>query len=464
MASSSGFASSTFTAALSEDVKQRRALIPKIAKALSTWNEATRMKNSSSKHDNRLQGKGSIEWIEEKLWGSMTRALRLNGTSSAGVVSTWTPIPTATPTPTPSEPRALGCDDHDHDLLLTLGDSGRHVDVAAETNAAQHETKSFEHPHQQSQGCCIGVSSSPLALDDRDYSTNMHASAASLTHIDRKGEMNSLIGAPQKLIGQEELTHCQCSDPTFAHWHWHWHQLHEHADILEDVLISTDALPSNLPSRQNTAIEAFKIDADIVPLTKNTNITTCTSISTTFEENLTNNMDSPDSRQSLKEVLGDDMLLWSMWKRRPSTCPQGEDDTELLHNMFQNDPDMKLFSHAREEDMSYTDIMMLDSWDFSRKSSRSSTSSTPDSHSSSPFVQLEQISPYSYPSRVSSASSTTLASTRDSKEQRRHSSALKKTTKPSRMSEDDIVFQQTSPSRKVDIKTRKSVRDYSGRR
>lgn len=443
MASPSRSASTVFTAALSDDVKQRRALIPKIAKALSTWNNltahsraaTTSTDNSSSKHD-----VSSVEWIEEKLWLSMTRMLGIDigvdATSSSTLRNESTDM--------------LDCDD----LLLASSDSGRNgslrpppTEVAAETDATRRGPKPFRHLHHlQSLGCRAGISNKSC---DETVSTNMHASAASLTHIDQKGEICRQINAPQNVIRQDELIHC--SESTLCY------QPNEQPDILEDIIIYAAARPSTVPFRQSSAIQVLNTSTD----TNDTNILTPTS--DTFEDSLITEMDSSNPSQSLKEVLGDDMLLWSMWKRRPSTCPPGEDDAELLHNMFENDPDMKLFSPIREEDMSFNDIMMLDSYDFSRKSTSSSTSTTPDSYSRGAFEQLEQISSYSYSSPVSSTSRSTQPSIRDTKEQRRKSSGLKKASRSARMTEDDIIFQQTSPSRSIDIKSRRSVRDYSGR-
>lgn len=451
-------------ATLSEDVKQRQALIPKIAKALSIWNDLTAHKrttstdNLSPNHDNsnclqgHVQDTTSAEWIEQKLWLSMTRALGIGtgmdvAASSAGVLSTcsktWNEI-TGTP----------DCDDLP--LEVTSSDSGRPppTEVAAERNSAQHESKPFGLPHHhQSLGCREGVSNK---LSDRVDSTTMHASAAFLTHVDQNGKIRRLIDARQNIIGQGGLIQYY-SRPTPSH------RQHDYPDpdFLESIFIYDDAPPPpSLSSRRVSSIEASETDTNLFPFIDN--ISTPTPISTIPGERSINEMDSTNSSQSLKEVLGDDMLLWSMWKRRPSTYPPGEDDAELLHNMFQNDPDMKLFSPSREDDMSFADIMMLDSYDFSRKSTNSSTSTTPDSYSSSAFEQLEQMSSYSYSSPVQSTSRNT-SSTHETKEQRRKSSVPRKGSCPARIPEDDFLFQPMSPTRKVDTKTRKSIRDYSGR-
>ncbi|KIW38358.1 uncharacterized protein PV06_09330 [Exophiala oligosperma] len=51
------------------------------------------------------------------------------------------------------------------------------------------------------------------------------------------------------------------------------------------------------------------------------------------------------SNTSLADALGDDHLLWHMWKRRASVVPRGEEDVLEMKMMFQTDPDMKLFGH-----------------------------------------------------------------------------------------------------------------------
>lgn len=146
--------------------------------------------------------------------------------------------------------------------------------------------------------------------------------------------------------------------------------------------------------------------------------------------------------------------------RRASTCPPGEDQAAQLHNMFQNDPDMKLFSPSRDDDLSFSDAMMFGSYDFSRKVTNSSEPTSPSSYSASVWEPVERANPYSY-SQSPAESRSALASTRDTKEHRRRSSILKKSSRPARMSEDDIMFQQTSPTRKVEIKSRKTLKDYS---
>ncbi|OQV09696.1 hypothetical protein CLAIMM_13789 [Cladophialophora immunda] len=58
------------------------------------------------------------------------------------------------------------------------------------------------------------------------------------------------------------------------------------------------------------------------------------------------------SNGSLAEVLGNDHLLWHMWKRRASVAPRGEEDITDMKTLYATDPDMKLFSSRWDLDPS----------------------------------------------------------------------------------------------------------------
>ncbi|KAK5231786.1 hypothetical protein LTR47_007189 [Exophiala xenobiotica] len=58
------------------------------------------------------------------------------------------------------------------------------------------------------------------------------------------------------------------------------------------------------------------------------------------------------SNTSLADVLGNDHLLWHMWKRRASVAPRGEEDVLDMKMMYQTDPDMKLFGQGWDLDPS----------------------------------------------------------------------------------------------------------------
>lgn len=227
------------------------------------------------------------------------------------------------------------------------------------------------------------------------------------------------------LTGQDQLTHDLQS--AFSS------QYDNDPDLFQSIDIYPDPYPSNRASYQTSAIETPNTTQQGTLLDQQTTFTTTT-----------NTMDSQNSMQSLSELLGDDSRLASMWQRRRSTCPTAEEEAEQLHNMFLYDPDMKLFNATRKDTLS--DTMMFDTYDFSRTTSWSSASSSPSTRSTTSFEQLEQPVP----------KSTSTSS-------KRQSSSLKQSSRSSRMSDADILFQQTGSSRTIDIKKRKSSQGYSTR-
>lgn len=63
-------------------------------------------------------------------------------------------------------------------------------------------------------------------------------------------------------------------------------------------------------------------------------------------ESMSGDLKQGPSNTSLADALGDDHLLWHMWKRRASVAPRGEEDVLEMKMMYQSDPDMKLFGHG----------------------------------------------------------------------------------------------------------------------
>jgi len=158
-------------------------------------------------------------------------------------------------------------------------------------------------------------------------------------------------------------------------------------------------------------------------------------------------MPKPSHRQSVSEALGGDHLLWKIWKRRGSAAPPEADDMLEMHIMFENDLDTTLL--RREDWASYDDSMLFDSFDFSRKSKPSSESSWLGS-------PADEISEEPHKNHTLQSHSTQ-SSTSTPKKAKQRSSALQKITPSSRMSDDEILFQQSSPAREVDIKKRKTL-------
>ncbi|EXJ80917.1 hypothetical protein A1O3_07205 [Capronia epimyces CBS 606.96] len=58
------------------------------------------------------------------------------------------------------------------------------------------------------------------------------------------------------------------------------------------------------------------------------------------------------SNAPLADVLGDDHLLWYMWKRRASVALRGEEEVHEMRNMYEMDPDMKVFGAGWGIDLS----------------------------------------------------------------------------------------------------------------
>lgn len=451
---------------------ERQTLVLKIAKTLVSVSDR-RERGRTSEGQSLSPGDwpyGSQEWFEQKLWLCMTRTLGTSGLRLTGDPSKYSDLrnkTTHSDLESTTHARArdslplASCDNHicnkipqgsslpmfAHSHSFTFSDADiTTADVAAASSARQVD---ISHPGllQQSSNCRAGVSS----LADTRRHANMPA-AAFLLHDDQRQETHLQIDMLEDMTGQDQLTHALHS--TFHHWH------QQDSVMSEDILIHDDSSSPMPLFSQNSAIEVSNSDGD--SFTHNREIISSPQF-ITFEST-SNTMDSRNSMQSLSELLGDDSRLGSMWKRRPSYCPPGEDAAEQLHDMFLHDPDMKLFSPTRGQDLPYGDPMMFDTYDFSRASSRSSTSSSPSTCSRRDFEQLEQPSLYSYSSRPSSGSRITSGSSREAKDNKRQSSGSKKASRPTRISEDDILFQQSSMSRSVDIKTRKNPRDYSSRR
>jgi hypothetical protein len=170
-------------------------------------------------------------------------------------------------------------------------------------------------------------------------------------------------------------------------------------------------------------------------------------------------MPSHSPRQSLSEALGADHLLWNIWKRRGSAAPP---EAGAMHNMFENDPDMRLLTSKRGDRSSYDNTMLFESFSFSRKSTQSSTRSSDSSWAGTPSNEILEDpleDPMLY-SQSSQSSTRPQASIDRPKSTKRRPSVLQTMTRPPRMSEDDILFQQSNSTRHVDVKKRKTLLEY----
>lgn len=177
---------------------------------------------------------------------------------------------------------------------------------------------------------------------------------------------------------------------------------------------------------------------------------------------------SPTSHQRLGDVLDGDQYVWKSLDGRRRTVASGEGgDLLAMHDMFENDADTRVLTVKREESYS-EDSMLFDSFDFSRKTTRTSPFSSRSSYMGdySRGLYDEPANGESLTEARSAHSSapqspdSSVAVSRMPKAFRRRSSVLSKWTRPPRMSEQDIQFQQSSPTREVDIRSRKTLLDY----
>jgi hypothetical protein len=170
-------------------------------------------------------------------------------------------------------------------------------------------------------------------------------------------------------------------------------------------------------------------------------------LSTTESEQLTNS--------SLSDVLGNDHLLWHMWKRRASVAPRGQQDVEDMRTLYESDPDMKLFSKgwaADASDMSSSsneDPMLQDLTTRPRKSS-------------SPASPMSDRRSYFGPSRSSSSSSSTGQAASDPKLQRR-GSIMKRFSWGGRQHATELTgLEMTNLNgRDFEVKRRRTMDDYA---
>lgn len=158
---------------------------------------------------------------------------------------------------------------------------------------------------------------------------------------------------------------------------------------------------------------------------------------------------------SLSDVLGNDHLLWHMWKRRASVAPRGEADIEDMKTLYESDPDMKLFSkdwsmgNSDMESSSNGDPMLQELPSQLRKSS---TSASPMSDRRSYFA----------PSRSSSSSSSPVQTPSEPKLQRRGSIMKRFSWGGRSQPMESAGLNMTSLNgRDFEVKRRRTMEDYA---
>ncbi|OAG34778.1 hypothetical protein AYO21_11079 [Fonsecaea monophora] len=162
------------------------------------------------------------------------------------------------------------------------------------------------------------------------------------------------------------------------------------------------------------------------------------------------------SNISLAEVLGNDHLLWHMWKRRASVAPRGEEDIVDMKTLYATDPDMKLFSARWDLDPS--DISSGSNEDpMLHEALEGRTSPRDKAHS--PVTPNSERRSYFTPTRSSSSSTYVGRSSADPK---RRSSLIKRFTWGGRQTNADTSTLDVGKleQRTMEVKRRKTMDDY----
>jgi len=170
-------------------------------------------------------------------------------------------------------------------------------------------------------------------------------------------------------------------------------------------------------------------------------------LSMTESENLNNS--------SLSDVLGNDHLLWHMWKRRGSVAPRGGQDVEDMRTLYESDPDMKLFGRG----------WGLDTSDLSSSSNQDPMLQERPSRSrktSSPASPMSERRSYFGPTRSSSSSSSAGQAIPDPKLQRR-GSIMKRFSWGGRQHATELTGLEMSnlSGRDFEVKRRRTMDDYA---
>lgn len=257
-----------------------------------------------------------------------------------------------------------------------------------------------------------------------------------LTHHDRNSNASGLVLLDdhcEGLIGGSMLSQS-----------WHSTKQHSRFEVSmgygtnQDILMLDELQPGEMFSI------AQALDTQLAPPTFSASHHDVLS-SPTIPPTSTPVMADKESRYSLADVLGDDHFMW----RRGSLAP-----IQDMHHLYENDPDMKLLTSTVDE-YAFDDSMLFGSFDWSRNTSQSADSSetvSPDLTEEPPNLPNEIKHAPQEPTQLAKPSSKPIRP-----KTKRRPSVLQKMARPPRMSEDDIMYQQSSPTRDVDIKKRKSL-------
>jgi len=227
-------------------------------------------------------------------------------------------------------------------------------------------------------------------------------------------------------------------------------------EVEEDILMLEDLHPTVPRPRPTPAIR--KRDSQNRDCLLQVDL--CTALSKTMEKSFDGErscrkieVPSRSPRQSLPEALGDGHVLRKTRERRDSTNLLEADNMLEIHDMFESDHDVRLWMF--EDRSSYDDSMLLDSSNLSKKLISSSESCW----LGSPAHQFlgETFKESTLCSQSTQPSTEQQPLTLTPKKTKRRSSISQEIMSSPRMTEDDILFQHSSPLQEVDVKKRKTL-------
>lgn len=164
------------------------------------------------------------------------------------------------------------------------------------------------------------------------------------------------------------------------------------------------------------------------------------------------------SSTSLADVIGNDHLLWHMWKRRASVAPRGEEDILDMRTMYETDPDMKLLGGGWDLDLS--DISSGSNEDPMLQHDVASQPTPRQKHDQA-SVPTSEKRPYFPAMRSSSSSSYVGRSTSEPKPQRRGSIMKRFSWGGRQYTSDPPGLEMTTMNeRTMEVKRRKTLNDY----
>ncbi|KIW70800.1 hypothetical protein, variant 2 [Phialophora macrospora] len=320
------------------------------------------------------------------------------------------------------------------------------------------------------------AATSPLQHESRKYSKSVSqmSDVSMLLPCERPMKDGRIIGQPQAIGGTSWLTQNVIRmHPLRQQQHQHdevdlqrsarkRHSLYERPDL---GWWSDTSDASDLPLEEEQYRNSHLDDACLISLcpSEKARVHDCLDLQhDPGEERLPASVSPMSTRQtregssgSLAEVIGNDHLLWHMWKRRASVAPRGEEDITDMKTLFATDPDMKLFSSRWD----------LDPSDLSSSSNEdpmlqeTTYNQSPRDKANSPMTPNSERRSYFGPPRSPSSSGYVGRSSADPK---RRSSLIKRFTWGGRQNTPQAPGLDGSKldQRAMEVKRRKTMDDY----